>query len=301
MGVTTNPVLDTLNSHNIKFVDVDGIRTRYYESGQGESLILFHGGQFGGLYSLDCWSLNLPGLSEKFHVLAVDKLGQGYTDNPKSAQHYTFEALFRHAEGFLETLGVTKAHLVGHSRGGLLVAKLALEHPDIVSSVVIVDSNTTAADSPIFPAGKFYQNLPIPPGPPTRQTIRVEPDHQSFSIDHITDQFITRMLDIALLPKFQEAERCIKENNLSVWTPSLNRHKWEVLNTIDESGLMVPTLIVWGVNDPSAPLPLAYQIYERIALKTPIAELNIINNAGHYCFREHPGTFNRIVRGFCSS
>jgi 2-hydroxy-6-oxonona-2,4-dienedioate hydrolase len=85
-----------MDSHNINFVDVDGIRTRYYESGQGEFLILFHEEQFGGLYSLDCWSLHLGGLLETFHLLAVDKLGQGYTDNPKSAEHYTSEPLVRH-------------------------------------------------------------------------------------------------------------------------------------------------------------------------------------------------------------
>ena len=37
------------------------MRTRYYEDGQGEPLVLFHGGEFGSLYTLDSWSLNLPG------------------------------------------------------------------------------------------------------------------------------------------------------------------------------------------------------------------------------------------------
>ncbi len=67
-----------------KFRNVDGIRTRYYEAGIGEPLVLIHGGSFGSYYSADHWSLNFDGLSKHFHVYAFDKLGQGYTDNPRS-------------------------------------------------------------------------------------------------------------------------------------------------------------------------------------------------------------------------
>ena len=64
-----------------KFIDVSGIRTRYFEKGEGDPLVLFHGGEFGYKASSDCaddWDLNFDGLSKWFHVYAVDKLGQGY-------------------------------------------------------------------------------------------------------------------------------------------------------------------------------------------------------------------------------
>ena len=61
-----------------KFVDVDGVRTRYYERGAGPVVVLFHGGHFGShdaADSADDWSLNFDGLAHWFHVYAIDKIG----------------------------------------------------------------------------------------------------------------------------------------------------------------------------------------------------------------------------------
>ena len=71
-----------------RFIDVDGIRTRYFEKGGGEALVLFHGSHFGTTDACDSaidWELNFDRLAQWFRVIAVDKLGQGHTDNPKSA------------------------------------------------------------------------------------------------------------------------------------------------------------------------------------------------------------------------
>src|SRR4051794_30607090 len=100
------PIHDSLDTSKLHFVDVDGIRTRYYEAGQGEPLVLFHGGDIGSPYTLDAWSLNLPELASYFHVYAPDKLGNGYTDNPPTAADYTPAAVFQHARRFLEVLGI---------------------------------------------------------------------------------------------------------------------------------------------------------------------------------------------------
>ena len=129
-----------------KFVDVDGIRTRYFEKGAGEIVVLFHGGSFGSTTSADSaddWDLNFDGLARWFRVFAVDKLGQGYTDNPAN-DDYTMDAVVRHAAGTLHALGIAGAHLVGHSRGGYLVCRLTVERPELVKTCTIVGSNTCA-------------------------------------------------------------------------------------------------------------------------------------------------------------
>ena len=72
-----------------KFIDVDGIKTRYFEKGSGPLVVLFHGGHFGSHDAADCaedWGLNFDGLAERFHVFAVDKIGQGFTDNPSATR-----------------------------------------------------------------------------------------------------------------------------------------------------------------------------------------------------------------------
>ena len=76
-----------------KYVDVDGIKTRYFDKGEGEPLILLHGGNFGSNDAVDCawdWELNIDGLARWFHVYAVEKLGQGRTDITKIWNAFKF-------------------------------------------------------------------------------------------------------------------------------------------------------------------------------------------------------------------
>ncbi len=83
-----------------KWLDVDGIRTRYFDQGEGERVVMIHGAQFGasdGASSAKTWALNFPVLKAWHNVIAFDKLGQGYTDNPKSDADYTMHAIVQHA------------------------------------------------------------------------------------------------------------------------------------------------------------------------------------------------------------
>ena len=54
-----------------KFVDVKGVKTRYYEAGQGEPMVLVHGEGWSGHSSANTWSKNIPGLAKRFHVFAA--------------------------------------------------------------------------------------------------------------------------------------------------------------------------------------------------------------------------------------
>src|SRR5262249_54884013 len=102
-----------------KFVTVDGIRTRYFEGGQGQPLVLIHGGQWPATSSADGWSPIFDHLAQRFRVYAFDKLGHGYTDNPRADADYSMDAIIRHAAGFIQALGLKNIVLAGHSRGAL--------------------------------------------------------------------------------------------------------------------------------------------------------------------------------------
>ena len=305
VGMTdaTRSVRDGLDETKIHYADVSGVRTRYYEDGAGEPLVLMSGGEFfGALYSLDAWSLNLPELARHFHLFAIDKLGQGYTDNPPSESEYTFEALLEHTYQLLRAVGITdRAHLVGHSRGALLVAALTLAHPELVASTIIVDSSTLAPDDARFPGMAFYTELEkrTPPGPPTRQTVRIEADAQAYWSDQVTDAFVERMYRIALLPQRQASQQCRDRVAPNIWMPSVARLKQATLSRIDEEGLPTRTLVIWGFDDRSAPLPLGLELFSRICRKTPRAEMHVLNGAGHYSYRDQYQAFNRLLTSYC--
>ena len=130
-----------------KFVDVKGVRTRYYEAGQGEPMVLVHGEGWSGHSSANTWSKNIPGLAKRFHVFAADKLASGMTGNPLDDKDYNIQGEVEHMYQFIQTMKLGKVHLVGQSRGGGLVFFLSVAHPEIVRTLVIVDTNTASPDT----------------------------------------------------------------------------------------------------------------------------------------------------------
>ena len=295
------PIADSLDRSKLHFVDVDGVNVRYYEDGAGEPLLLFSGGEIGTLDGLDRWSLNLPGLAERFHVFCIDKLGQGHTGNPPRLEDYTFEYQLQHTHRLIKALGLTQVNIAGQSRGALLVTRLTLDHPELVKNLIIVDSATLSPENPMFPSLRWYENLflGVPPGAPDRESVRVEMDGQAYSREQVTDDYVDRMLEISQLPKFQEAQATMAEIRHAQWLPSVDRVRRDTVRRIDDDGIPVPTLVIWGMNDLSAPLPLGQRLFERITATTPHAEMHVLNGAGHYSYREQPAAFNRIVKSFC--
>ena len=128
-----------------KWLDVDGIRTRYFDQGSGERIVFIHGVQMGttdGSSNARSWELNFVPLAPVHNVISLDRMGQGYTDNPKSDADYTMHASVQHVIAFLDKLGKKPYHLVGHSRGGYIVTRITLERPDLVKTTTCVSSGT---------------------------------------------------------------------------------------------------------------------------------------------------------------
>ena len=300
-----------------KFIDIDGIRTRYFDAGSGEAMVLVHGGQWPATSSADGWSAVFDHLAAHYHVYAFDKLGMGYTDNPKSDADYSMDAIVRHTYGFIRTLGLTRLIMVGHSRGALPAARVAVDHPELVSHFVIFDTNALASDDI-----KISDRSDPPPVTkiPTREELRKAALASNLSVrkDFITDAYIEAQFRIASLPKLQEADkkfRALKEkwirenpakmkenpmlgNNMGavVWWMIDNKH--ETLELIRAGKLKAPTVIIWGWNDTFAPYTLGLDTMKTISKVVERTELHMINRASHYVFAEHPEEVTRLIVNF---
>ncbi len=291
-----------MNSTDEKFVDVNGIRTRYFEKGSGENLVLIHGGVFGSNDAADCgldWGLNFDALARWFHVYALDKLGQGLTDNPPSDDDYTMAATVRHAIGFIEVLKLGGVHVVGHSRGAYVAARMTLERPDLVRSCIPVDTNTLAPGM-----GRNHIVFADAPEPRlTRESQRWVIERYSYSGAHITEDWLDSMTEIAQLPKYQETVDRMVTRGLrkSLFLTKHSLQKEETLGWIRDRGLQRPTLLVWGYNDPTATLAQGLRLFELLTMRERRSQMHIINRAGHFSYREHPREFNEVLRGFIAS
>ena len=286
---------------NAKFVTLGGIKTRYFEAGKGDDLVLIHGGKFGTFYSAYHWSLNFDELSKHFHVYAFDKLGMGDTDNPKSDADYTMAAVIEHARAFVRTLGIKNAILVGHSRGALPAARIAVDHPELIKAVIVFDSNTLPAEDSSLPYD-FYTKLEVgAPAVPDREFILREPIANSYSQEHITEDFVQEMLRIGGLPRTLEARKKMERFLDEIFLPNMREKKYETLKLIQAGGLKAATLIIWGINDRSSPMKLGIDLLNVISSVVDRTEFHAFNHAGHYVFREQAGRVNQLIVDFVKS
>lgn len=109
-------------------------RISYVTGGRGEPVLLIHG--IGSDASI--WRHTLRALAPHFTVYAPDLLGCGLSDKP--AIDYTVEALARSLAGFLDALGIERAHVVGHSLGGGVALVLHMLYPARVDRLALVSS-----------------------------------------------------------------------------------------------------------------------------------------------------------------
>lgn len=98
----------------------------------GRTVVLLHGKNFFGAY----WRETITALTQAgFRVVVPDQVGFGKSDKP--ALHYSFHQLARNTKHLLDTLGVAKAVVVGHSMGGMLATRFALLFPETTERLVL--------------------------------------------------------------------------------------------------------------------------------------------------------------------
>ena len=289
-----------------KYVDVRGIRTRYLEAGTGEPLMLVHGGHFGDISGANTWEPVIDRFAaESFHVFAIDKIGQGYTDNPKRDEEYVIGTTVQHAYDFLNTMKISGAHVAGISRGGYTVCRLALEHPEVVKTLIIIDSATL-----MIPPNPFYDEVNKEAAliEDLRERLRFQTANNSFRSEHITEDYVERQVKMEALPKRKEAEAKMRrfpspgKTNGGLFlqfkedliAKQKETHEW-----IRAGRIKAPTLIVWGFNDPSAKFdPIGLDTIRLILPSTTNSQVHILNEAGHPCYREQPKAFVAAVTSF---
>ncbi len=282
-----------------KFIDVDGIRSRYFEAGSGERLVFIHGGTCGDSDSAanaEDWDRNFPIMSEHYHCISIDRLGQGYTDNPKTDNDYQMAASVEHAAAMLRKIGKGPYHLVGHSRGGYVACRIAMDHPDLVSSCIIVSSATLAPG-----LGKGDVAFIGNPHPRfSKESSVYTYEKYSYKTDHMTPDWIDLKYNILITEKNRVAIAKMKDQGLlhSLFQPRLRGDREQLFMRLEHEGILRPTLLIWGFNDPTAEVQLSYGLYEMIAKHQPRSQLSILNETGHHIFRERYDEFNRIVANF---
>jgi 2-hydroxy-6-oxonona-2,4-dienedioate hydrolase len=278
-----------------RFIDVNGVSTRYYDYGLGDTIVLAGVGTGGA----NLWSRNIRGLANKFRVLAVDELGDGMTDAPKDDKDFTIAGQVEHLYQFMHAMKVSRAHLVGVSNGGYDMFALALEHPEMVKSLTWVSvgaefrtdltkMRARAASCPEDPLTADYQKCRMVARAPAPGTF--PPEYEKAS-DWMWN-----------LPKSVEIRKRLGAIRAAgAQNQALDKtYRERIMEKARGSVLQVPTLLYkgkqdvydWAADATHADMRGGLALFDLIGAKNPSVKLIVINDTGHFVFREHPEQFN---------
>lgn len=130
------------------FVQCNDVRLSVHRGGSGTPLILLHGYP----QNHHCWEHVAPTFAQHFDVIVPDLRGYGESDAPEDdAEHtiYSKRQMALDIVALMDEMGISSAHILGHDRGGRVAYRFALDHPDRLLKLGIIE---------IVPTGDFWQN-----------------------------------------------------------------------------------------------------------------------------------------------
>jgi 4,5:9,10-diseco-3-hydroxy-5,9,17-trioxoandrosta-1(10),2-diene-4-oate hydrolase len=266
------------------FINVNGVRTRYWQAGQyGSPVVLIHG--LGA--SAEIWSANIGTLAMRHRVYVPDLPGFGRTEKP-GWMDYSPGAYSRFLLDFMTALGIGSAALVGHSLGGGVALRVILDDPGRVDRLILVSSAGLGRDVslplriaslPFFDRVFFKPPLPVF----TRFLHRLVFDPAAITAD-FAQLYYEMFFQPASVRAFTGILRTIA--TLRGARPGILESIRAGLGTIT-----APTLILWGRQDRILPVSQALDAAGSI----PGARLHVFERCGHMPNVEYPGEFNRLV------
>ena len=262
---------------------VDGLTTGYLEAGEGDPVVLLHGGEFGASAELG-WERNISELAAHYRVLAPDMLGYG--DSAKVVDFVDGRGMrIRHVARFCEVLGIDSAHFAGNSMGAInLLNDATSEAPRLpVRSLMIICGGGEIQQNKYFEALQEYDaSLPA-----MRCIVEALFYDAGYPAD---DDYVRRRYESSTAPGAWEAiaaARFRRPNAQPSSTPSSTR-PYERIG--------VPTLVVEGGGDKLLPAGWA----AAIAMQIDGARTAVVGNAGHCPQIEQPSTVNDLLLEFLS-
>lgn len=274
-----------MTSENPEFGQVvmaAGRMTNYLEAGEGFPVLLLHGSG-PGVTAYANWRLTLPALAPHFRALAPDCAGFGYTER-KPGDRYHLDGWIEHIIGFLDALGIAKAHLIGNSFGGALALALADRHPGRVERLLLMGA--VATPFPItagLDAVWGYQ--------PSLANMEAIMDWFAYDRSLITPDLIRSRFEASVRPGYQEA--------FSAMFPAPRQRHVDALAPSEDSlrRLKHRTLIVHGRDDKVIPLASSLRLHALVE----VSELHVFGQCGHWTQIEKRDGFNQLAVNFLSA
>jgi pimeloyl-ACP methyl ester carboxylesterase len=279
-------------NENWRTASVDGIQLAYQAHGDGEPVLLIHAGVVADWFAP---LLDEPALASRYRLLTYHRVNYGRSSHLAGPVSIAEQAA--HARALLDQLGITRAHVVGHSAGAAIALQLTMDTPAVVQSLTVMDA---AISTPLTPPPDVAAlNAPgLPAGPPF--IVRALEQYAAGDRASAVDMFMRgvcgpgyRASLEAVLPSFfvqavADADGLFQSElpALRVWQPTP-----EQLGQIAQ-----PTLAVAGAESP----PVFAERQRRLLEWLPRAEAYTLPGAGHLLQVEQPSLLAVALADFLS-
>jgi pimeloyl-ACP methyl ester carboxylesterase len=277
------------------YADLDGVRLHYVEEGEGPLVVLLHGfpeAWFG-------WQRQIPMLVEAgYRVAAPDMRGYNLSEKPKGVRNYSREHLGGDVAALIRHLGVERAHVVGHDWGGIVAWYTAIDHPEVVDRLVVLDGGhprqfTWAMRHPRQLLKSWYIlffQLPWLPELIARiGNWRLLRD--PFENDARPGAFGPEDLERYVENWSQPGAITAQVN----YYRSLGRHLLQLAKAANNPPIEAPTMVIWGENDKYGLPELAEQDHDGVA---NLERVEIIPGASHWVQHDEPERVGRLLTEF---
>jgi pimeloyl-ACP methyl ester carboxylesterase len=274
LGILYRPLQGIPAGRAGRLVELSGVRLRVTEAGAGSDLLFLHGSP--GL--LEDWDPVATPLSGRYHVVAYDRAGHGFSE-PGLGPHDVF-ANAETAHALIVALGLRHPVVVGHSFGARTALALAETHPEDAVALVLVGTSARKASSP----KALYRLLEVPYlgtgaarllGPLIGSGMIASGIHRQFgpNQDRIPPGFIEERAAIWVQPKITTA---LAEESVS--------SRASIARMLPGYGAIhVPVFVVNGAEDPNNPGG-----DPGLGGVLPGVDITIVPSTGHYVQFVHP-------------
>ncbi|MEM9595711.1 MAG: alpha/beta hydrolase [Acidobacteriota bacterium] len=297
--VPVEDLVDDFAGGASSFETIEGTSVHYRDEGTGPTLLLLHG-TASSLHTWDGW---VHHLKDRFRILRLDLQGFGLT-GPNGDHDYSAERQVRVIAELLRRRGVERCSVAGNSLGGRIAWGFALDHPQRVDRLILVDSAGPRA-------------LHVPPEPHVQddgaKVGRRAGGGRTLDLGRvpILKDLLTRLtprflVERSLRQVYGDPTRVrpelvdryhrmlLREGNRDALVRALNTRWGQTVEPEQLRDLHQPTLIQWGEDDRWIPLSVG----QRLEALIPDARLVVYPGAGHVPMEEIPEETARDAAAF---
>lgn len=260
---------------------INGINLYYKEYGQGEALILIPG------MGVDHkgWLYQVPVFKRHYRVILFDPRSLGRSERPR--QLYDVKTMADDVLGLMDRLGIQRAHIMGHSLGGVVAQEIAVNHPERVIKLILVSSSLGKGEPQDFNP-ELLEVLGLKEGDTQIDFSRLNVRRTLYALVGMTfnKKSYRKTMQFLSMLFFQPSKFEGLADQLKAVSDYSSRDKISQIKS--------PTLVITGAEDRL----VSPHCSEVLAEKIPNAELMMVPGASHALNIETPYQFNQTILAF---